>query len=129
MAATPTALIERKSGSSWTTAYPQVTPNGVSSSQGQRLDLLQIVSVGEPGSTPKTPTVLLNVDYNGVVHNPASGATNGVRVGQYKTTRSSGTTAQLFANAFTNLSRLDILQVIAVGGNIAKYIDYLGVAH
>jgi len=126
MAATGTALIARQQGTSWTTAYPEVTPNGVSSSQGQRKDLLQIVTPGEPGTTP---TVLLNVDYAGVVHNPASGATNGTRVGQFETKLTSGTTAALFASAFTNLSRLDILQVVSIGGNIAKYIDYLGVAH
>jgi hypothetical protein len=74
--------------------------------------------------------VLLNVDYAGVVHNPASGATNGVRIGRYLTRlSSSATTAQLFADAFSNFDQEDILQVINVGGNISYWLDYLGVAH
>jgi hypothetical protein len=124
MAATGTALIQQQPGSSWDNAWPQVTPNGVGS---QNLDLLQIVSQGEPGIAP---TVLLNVSHAGVVNNPASGATNGTRVGQFHTNLASGTTAQLFADAFANLSLLDILQVISpTGGSIVNYLDYLGVSH
>ena len=74
--------------------------------------------------------VLLNVDYAGVVHNPASGATGiQTRIGQFQTRLTSGTTAQLFADAFSNPSNLDIVQVIASGGAVANYIDYLGVSH
>lgn len=126
MAATGTALIAQQPGTSWDNAWPQVTPNGVGS---QNLDLLQIVGAGDPGSNPPVPVVLLNVDHAGVVHNPAVAATNGTRVGQFHTNRLSGTTAQLFADAFTNLSQLDILQVISpTGGSIVKYLDYLGVS-
>ena len=119
MAATGVALIAQQPGSSWATAWPQVTPNGVGN---QNLDVLNIVDEGG--------NVLLNVDYAGVVHNPASGATGSqTRKGQYFTRLTSGTTAALFADAFANPSNLDIIQIIDVGGNIAKYIDYLGVSH
>ncbi len=120
MAATSTALITQQPGTSWDTAWPQVTPNGVAS---QNLDLIQIVDEGQG--------VVLNVDHAGVVHNPASGATSGTRVGVFQTILASGnTTAHYFANAFANPSNLDILQVITPSaGSIAKYLDYLGVSH
>jgi hypothetical protein len=115
MAATPTAMLRQQAGSSWATAFPQVG-NAVNN------DILNIVDEGG--------NVLLNVDYAGVVHNPASAATGGnTRIGQFQTRRTSGTTAQLFADAFSNPSNLDIVQVINVGGNVVKYIDYLGVSH
>ena len=115
MAATGTALIAQQPGSGWSTAYPQV-------GSSQNLDLLNIIDEGG--------NVLLNVDYAGVVHNPASGATGiQTRIGQFQTRRTSGTTAQLFADAFSNPSNLDIVQVIASGGAVANYIDYLGVSH
>jgi hypothetical protein len=120
--ATPTAMYSQNSSQSSLTvagAFPQVTPNGVAS---QNLDLLQIVGLG--GS------VLLNVDSNGTVHNPAVAATNGTRIGQFQTNlSSSATTAQLFASAFANPSQLDILQVVNLGDNVHYYLDYLGVAH
>ncbi len=117
MAATATAMLQQKNGTSWATAYPQV--GGISSNY----DILQIVDEGNG--------VLLNVDYAGVVHNPASAATgDNTRVGQFQTRLASGTTAALFADAFDNPSNLDFIQVInPSGGNIVKYIDYLGVAH
>ena len=116
MAATGTALIAQQPGSSWATAYPNVVGSA------QNLDILNIIDEGG--------NVLLNVDYAGVVHNPASGATGSqTRLGQFFTRLLSGTTAALFADAFTNLSNLDIVQIIDVGGNIAKYIDYQGVSH
>jgi len=120
MAATGTALIAAQPGSSWDNAWPQVTANGVGS---QNLDLLQIVDEGQG--------VVLNVDHAGVVHNPASSATNGTRVGVFQTKLASGdTTAHYFADAFTNLAKLDILQVISpTGGSVLKYLDYLGVSH
>jgi len=117
MAATLQALLQSINGSSWATAYPQV--QGIA----QNLDLLQIVS-------PNGESVLLNVDYAGVVHNPASGNTNGTRIGQFKSNIASGTTEALFAATFTNPSNLDILQVVSpAGGNVVKYIDYAGVSH
>jgi hypothetical protein len=120
MAATGTALIASQPGTSWDNAWPQVTPNGVGN---QNLDLLQIVDEGQG--------VVLNVDHAGVVHNPAVAATNGTRVGVFQTTLASGdTTAHYFANAFANPSSLDILQVISpTGGNVAKFLDFLGVSH
>ena len=119
MAATREAILGQLGGTSWATALPQVTPNGVGP---QNLDILQIVDLaGE--------NVLINVDYAGTVHNPASGATSGTRCGQFRSTRSSGTTAQIFAATFTNPDNSDILQVVSPGGNVPKYIDYLGVSH
>jgi len=117
MAATATAMLQQQNGTSYATAFPQVA--GVASN----LDIFNIVDEGG--------NVLLNVDYAGVVHNPASGATgSNTRIGQFQTRLASGTTAQLFADAFSNPSLLDILQVInPSGGNIVKYIDYRGVAH
>lgn len=124
MPATPTALIVRQPGASVVTAFPQVTPNGIAS---QNLDLLQIV--GEGGS------VLINVDHNGAVHNPAVSPTNGTRIqaggsgGVFQTRlSSSATTAQIFADAFENLSQQDIIQVINNGGNISYFLNYQGVA-
>ena len=119
MAATREAILGQLGGTSWATALPQVTPNGVAP---QNLDILQIVDI-------TGQSVLLNVDYLGAVHNPASGATNGTRCGVFATTLASGTTAALFANAFTNPYNSDILQVVSPGGNVPKYIDYLGVSH
>jgi hypothetical protein len=117
---TATALYSQNSTQTGTTlagAFPQ-TP-GLTA---QNLDLLQIVGAG--GS------VLLNVDYLGTVHNPASSATAGTRIGQFQTSLASGdTTAHYFANAFSNAAQNDILQVINAGGNIHYYLDYLGVAH
>jgi hypothetical protein len=122
MPATSTAMYSQNSAQSGTTvagAWPQVTPNGVGN---QNLDLLQIVQEG--GST------ILNVDYLGTVHNPAVAPTNGTRLGVFFTgLTGSPSTANLFANAFSNPSNLDILQVISLGGNINYYLDYLGVAH
>ena len=121
MAATSTSVYKQVSSQTGTTlagAFPQV------SGYAQNLDLLQIVS-------KKGGTVLLNVDYLGSVHNPASANTNGTRVGVFATnfaSSDSATTAQLFADAFTNPSLLDILQVINAGGNIHYYLNYLGVA-
>jgi len=118
MPATNQALLESINGTSWATAFPQV------GGPAQNLDIMQIVS-------PNGESVLVNVDYAGVVHNPASGATgNNTRVGQFRSNIASGTTAALFAATFTNPSNLDILQVInPAGGNVAKYIDYAGVSH
>jgi hypothetical protein len=123
-------------GSSLLNAFPQVTPNGVAS---QNLDMLQITVPGtEPGSpNSPSPIVALNVDSNGVVHNPAVNPTNGTRLGVYhagdRTTSSS--TAQLFASAWRWNSSVgqgaqaDIFQIVNLGGNISYWLDYLGVAH
>lgn len=125
MAATNGAQLTQNSsqqGTTLATAFPQVTSNGVGP---QNLDLLQIVS-------KKGDAVLLNVDYLGAVHAPASSPTGDTRVGDFATdfqASDSPTVAQLFANAFKNPSLQDILQVINAGGNIHYYLDYLGVAH
>lgn len=104
-------------------AWPQVTPNAIG---GQNLDLLQIV--GQGGS------VLVNVDYLGTVHFPAVSPTqaNGVgntRIGRFFTRLSSSASlAQIFADAFSNPSLLDIVQVQNQGGFIHYNLNYLGVA-
>jgi hypothetical protein len=120
--ATPTAMYSQNSSQSGTTvagAFPQTTGQGVG---GLNLDLLQIVQEGG--------NVILNVDSNGTVHNPAVSPTNGTRIGQFLTTLTgSPSTANLFANAFANLSQLDILQVVNEGGNVHYWLDFLGVAH
>jgi hypothetical protein len=130
---TATALIEQKqgnivAGASVPQAWPQVTPNGIAS---QNLDLIQIVNAGD-GQTLQTtaPTApLVNVDYLGNVHYPALNQTNGSRVGVFFTRLPiTATLAQIFADAFSNPSQLDILQVTNVGGNISYNLNYLGVA-
>jgi hypothetical protein len=125
MAATSTAVLGQFRGySTVATAFPQT-------GKADNLDLIQIVAQGESG-VPTSPTVLCNVDYAGTVHYPASGATDGTRIGQYRTTfgaSSSPTKAQLFANAFTNPSLLDIIQVVNSGDNVHYYLDYTGTAY
>lgn len=126
-AATSTAMYTINEAVNPTTvagAFPQVTPNGVGN---QNLDLLQIIGTG--GS------ILLNVDSTGTVHNPAVSATTAAggvgatRIGQFQSRlSSSASTAQLFADAFSNPSQLDIVQVINQGGNMHYNLNYLGVA-
>jgi len=117
---TAQALIGQYEGATVAGAFPQVTPNGVGS---QNLDLIQIVD-------NNGQSVLVNVDYTGAVHKPASSPTNGTRIGVFQTNLSSGSTlAAIFADAFSNPAKLDIIQVINVGGNIHYNLDYLGVAH
>ena len=119
MSATNYAMYSQNSsqqGSTVATAFPQAPGTA------QNLDLLQIV--GQGGS------VLLNVDSTGTVHNPAVSSTAGTRVGVFQSRlTSSATTAQLFADAFSNPSQLDILQVTNAGGNIHYFLDFQGVAH
>lgn len=115
MAATGTALIAAQPGTSWDNAFPAVS--------GQNLDVLQIVDEGQG--------VVLNVDHAGVVHNPASSATLGTRLGVFQTTLAAGdTTAHYFANAFANPSNLDIVQIVSpTGGSVVKFLDFQGVSH
>ena len=110
------SLNSTQSGTTLAGAFPQ-TP-GLTA---QNLDLLQII--GQGGS------VLLNVDSSGAVHNPAVSATAGTRIGQFFTRlASTATTAQFFADAFTNPSNQDIVQAINQGGNIHYNLNYQGVA-
>ena len=117
MAATTEALYTQNGGTSVSNAWPNV------GGPAQNLDLIQVVIEGGK--------CVLNVDYLGAVHNPASGNTNGTRIGVFESNlAASDTTANYMANAFENLSKQDIIQVIAVGsGNVVYYLDYLGVAH
>lgn len=124
-AATLYALLARVFGSSLKNAFAQLTGNKTP----DNLDILQIVTTGD-NNFGKSPVVILNVDFAGVVHNPAVSPTNGTRLGVYSTFLPTGkTTAQYFASAFTNLSNQDILQVQNIGGNISYWLDSLGVAH
>ena len=125
MAATLTASIGRYFGSSILNAFAYAGTQGIAE---PNLDLIQIVNSGL--GTTSTPVCDVNVDYKGVVHNPALNPTNGTRIGVFfSTVASGGTTAQFFANAFANPSQLDIIQVANDGGNISYWLDYLGVAH
>jgi hypothetical protein len=123
MAATLTALLAR-------VAAPVVGGLSVqyafSSNEAQNLDLIQIVVPGDETTGP--PTVVLNVDYQGNVHNPPVNPTNGTTLGVYFAPVV-GTTAALFATAFANTSQQDIIQVINPGGNISYWLDFLGIAH
>ncbi len=99
----------------------------------QNLDILQIMV---PGSNSNdAPNVALNVDFTGVVHNPAVSPTKGTRIGVFYAidATSSSTTAQLFASVWkwnaTQGAKADVLQVINIGGNISYWLDILGVAH
>jgi hypothetical protein len=122
-AATLTAMLDRL-------AAPVVGGLSVqyafSSNEAQNLDLLQIVIPGD--QTGGAPVVALNVDFKGVVHNPAVNPTNGTTLGVYSAPVI-GTTASLFAQAFVNPAQLDIVQIINPGGNISYWLDFLGVAH
>ena len=121
MAATQFAVLQRQQGSSVLTAWPQV------GNVNSKLDLIQIVGQGEQGQD--SPSCLVNVDYTGTVHSPAVSPTSGTRVGVFYTRLSSKSSlAQIFADTFSNLSQLDILQVINIGGNISYYLNYQGVA-
>ena len=95
--------------------------------EAQNLDLLQILVEG--GGTVGTPSLVLNVDYLGKVHNPPANPTNGTVLGVFFSPIVQTTTAGYFAAAFDNPLLLDILQVINPGGNISYWLDYLGVAH
>lgn len=129
-AATPTAMYSQNGGSIQTVggkSVQQAWPNvgGIA----QNLDLLQIVD-------NNGQSILLNVDYLGVVHSPASGATTSAggigqtRLGQFiSRLSSSATVAQLFADAFSNPSLLDIIQIVVQGGSVSYWLDALGVAH
>jgi hypothetical protein len=130
MAATPTAMYSQNGGSISVVggaSVPQAWPNV--GGPAQNFDLLQIIDA--------QGNILVNVDYLGAVHKPASNptrsASNGAGqtlIGQFKTyLTSAASTAQLFAAAFSNPSQLDIIQVIVQGGNVPYYLDYLGVAH
>jgi hypothetical protein len=116
------AHLFRLQGQSLAQALPQV------GNVNSNTDILQITD--DAGNA-----VLLNVDFAGVVHNPAVNPTstpdfNNTRLGQYQSPLAVGaTTAQLFATAFSNPSNLDILQVQNFGGNISYWLDFLGVAH
>jgi hypothetical protein len=122
---TAQALIAQQRGANVAGAWPQVTPNGIAS---QNLDLLQIVT--------SSGSILVNVDYLGAVHKPASNPTTAaggigqVRVGQYLTRLTSAATlAAIFADVFSNPSNLDILQVIVPSdGSIQYSLNYQGVA-
>ena len=116
MAATNVAMYTENVGTSVGNCWPQV------GGPSQNLDFLQIVIEG--GSC------VLNVDYAGTVHNPASANTNGTRIGVFESNLASGdTTAHYFANAFTNFEKNDIIQVTSEGGNAVYYLDYTGTAH
>ena len=95
--------------------------------EAQNLDLIQILVQG--GETTGAPSVVLNVDYQGKVHNPPVNPTIGTVLGVFFSPIVQTTTAGYFAAAFDNPLLLDILQVINPGGNISYWLDYLGVAH
>lgn len=124
-AATLTAMLDRL-------AAPVVGGLSVqyafSSNEAQNNDLLQIISPG--GETTGVPSVVLNVDFKGNVHNPAVNPTVGTSLGVFFTSLAAGSlTASFFASAFVNPAQLDILQIINPGGNISYWLDFLGVAH
>jgi hypothetical protein len=114
-------------GSSLQNAFAQINP-----SNPQNLDILQIQI---PGGADVDGVVALNVDYTGVVHNPAVNPTDGTRAGMFlaidQTTNAS--TAALFASVWkwnaTQGAKADVLQVQNIGGNISYWLDFLGVAH
>ena len=81
----------------------------------QHLDLIQIIH-------PLYGSVVANVDYLGVAHNPAASATGRALIGQYVGTS--------YATAFKNPGNDDLIQVIQPNdGSIVYYLDYLGANH
>jgi hypothetical protein len=126
MAATSTAMLGQFEGA---VVSSLSVPNAFNSSQAGQATNLDLLQIAVPGDTTSgIPTVVINVDYKGTVHNPASSPTTGTRLGVFMASTST-TTAKYFASAFTNPSNLDIVQVINEGGNISYWLDYLGVAH
>ena len=122
MPATLSAMLERVFGSSLQKAYQQAGGNT------QNLDLLQIMVPGDV-AYGAAPTIALNVDYTGAVHNPPVSPTNGTHLGVFFSNLSnSATTAALFQSAFANPSQSDIVQNVAQGGNVTYYLNYQGVA-
>jgi hypothetical protein len=121
MAATVTALQARVQGSSLV--------NSFSGAAGSGLDILQISDLGD--LTGGIPTVRINVDSTGAVHNPASSPTNGTRLGVFQSSAAHGsTTSQFFSGAWPNNPQsLDIVQVANLGGNISYWLDSTGTAH
>jgi hypothetical protein len=126
-AATLTAVLERVFGSSLQNAYQESGTQGIGP---QHLDLIQILDSGDI-TNPNPVNVEINVDYAGVVHNPAVNPTNGTRLGAFfaLNVADGSSTAVFFANAFNNPSQLDILQNVTQGGNVSYWLDYLGVSH
>jgi hypothetical protein len=117
---TSRALIGSYSGADIPHAWPQVTPNGVT---GSAPDLFQIIGIG--GS------ILVNVDSQGNVHNPAVNPTVGrTRIGQFFTRLTSAASlASIFADVFSNPSQLDIIQVtVPLSGFVHHNISVAGVA-
>jgi hypothetical protein len=96
------------------------------------LDILQILVPGD--NSNDAPLVALNVDFRGVVHNPAVAPTKGTRMGVFYAIdlTTGATTAQLFASVWkwnaTQGAQADIFQVVNQGGNISYWLDFLGVA-
>lgn len=97
-------------------------------------DIIQIINQGRK--------VIANVTYNGVVNlNPtlSSGqggnglyTSNKVMVKRFEISPAypQATLAQIFLAAFPqNPNKLDIIQIVNLGGTISFWVDYLGVAH
>ena len=121
--ATTTALLGTFRGSSISNAFQDA---GTQAASAPKLDLFQIVIPGDNASD--IPTVAVNVDYTGSVHNPASSPTVGTRLGVFQSNAPSGsTTALFFSTAFANPSHIDIVQCINLGGNVSYNCNYLGV--
>lgn len=137
-AATAYALLGRYEGQTVNgSSVQQAFPNtgGLTGSSQQNLDLLQIANPGDstsgtPNGSANPPTIMVNVDYLGNVHNPPVNPTNGTRLGVFWSRLANGsTTQQFFADAFTNPQNLDIIQIINLGGNISYWLDYTGTAN
>jgi len=124
MAATATAHLAQVFGSTLKNAFKECGTQGIGP---QNLDLIQIVNPGV--GLQGTPICDINVDFAGVVHNPAVNPTNGTRLGVFFSFLPNGsTTAQFFQTAFANPSNLDIIQSINEGGNVTYFLNYQGVA-
>ena len=134
MSATNGALIQQYQ--SFATSAPFIA--SAFTDNVSQADLFQIENEGGQ--------VIVAVDYLGNVWFNASGLTASfgsggsglytvnrqVDGGKFRTVPGSttSTVAQAFAAAFpTNPQNLDIIQVVAPGGNPGYYVDYLGVAH
>jgi hypothetical protein len=121
--ATTTALLGTFRGSSISNAFVDA---GTHAASAPKLDLLQIVIPGDNASD--LPTVAVNVDYTGTVHNPALSPTVGTRLGVWQANiPASSTTALFFSVAFKNPSLIDIIQCVNLGGHVSYNLNYLGV--
>lgn len=109
-----------------------LTTTGFAASSGANNVTSQTITASTATTLVVVTTTQVAETHAGVANIGAAAlsGTFNTRIGQFQTRLSSSATiAQLFADAFTNPQLFDIIQVVAIGGAIPYYLDYLGVSH